>query len=466
MSVLIKGGTVVSPKGSFRSDLRLENGIISEIGEDLPAGNSKVADASGCLLFPGFIDAHTHLDMDNGVTVTADNFSTGTRAAISGGTTTLVDFATQNKGETLSQALQNWHRKADGVSSCDYAFHMAVTDWNASVSEELQTMAERGVTSFKLYLAYDALRVRDGELYQVLKRVKQLHGIVGVHCENGDLVNECIRECREKGALSPAAIPASRPDDVEAEAVSRYLYLASLADTPVHIVHLSTKKGLQEVEKARSRGQKVYVETCPQYLLLDESRYSLPGFEGAKYAISPPLRSLDDQSSLWQALKDGEIDSVSTDHCSFNFEGQKELGREDFSRIPNGMPGIENRPALMYTYGVCENRITKEQMAALLSENQARLFGMYPQKGALQVGSDADVVVWDPSYRGEISAAQMIQNVDYTPYEGTAVTGRAKMVFLRGKQIVANGTVIEEECGRYVRRGQSDYFPQTPVVER
>ncbi len=458
MSVLIKGGTVVFPKGSFLSDIRVEDGVISELGADLPINGSNLVNAAGCLLFPGFIDAHTHLDMDNGVTMTADDFSTGTRAAIAGGTTTLVDFATQNKGETLTQALKNWHQKADGVSSCDYAFHMAITDWNPSVSEEIQTMVDEGVTSFKLYLAYDALRVSDAELYQILKRVKQVHGIVGVHCENGDLVNERIRECREAGQLSPAAIPASRPDDVEAEAVSRYLYVASLADAPVNIVHLSTQKGLWEVEKARSRGQKLYVETCPQYLMLDESRYALPGFEGAKYAISPPLRKLTDQKSLWDALKEGEVDTISTDHCSFNFAGQKELGRDDFSKIPNGMPGIENRPALMYTYGVCKNRITKEQMAAMLSENTARLFGMYPRKGVLQVGSDADIVVWDPSYHGEITAAKMLQNVDYTPYEGTAVTGRAKMVFLRGKQIVADGTVIVEECGAYVHRGASEYF--------
>ncbi len=458
MSVLIKGGTVVSPKGSFLSDIRVENGIISELGTDLPLNGSELADAAGCLLFPGFIDAHTHLDAAIGSTVTADDFRTGTRAAIAGGTTTLVDFATQEKGETLSQALQNWHQKADGVSFCDYAFHMAITDWNPSVSREIQTMADAGVTSFKLYLAYDALRVNDKELYQILKRVKQIHGIVGVHCENGDLVDELVRECREAGELGPAAHPKSRPDSVEAEAVSRYLYVASIADTPVNIVHLSTKKGLEEVEKARGRGQRVYVETCPQYLMMDESRYTLPGFEGAKYVISPPLRKPEDQNSLWNALKEGEIDTVSTDHCSFNFAGQKELGRDDFSKIPNGMPGIENRPAIMYTYGVCGKRITKEQMAAMLSENTARLFGMFPQKGVLQVGSDADIVLWDPNYQGKITAAEQLQNVDYTPYEGVSVTGRARMVLLHGKQVVADGRVIAEECGNYVHRGPSEYF--------
>lgn len=458
MSILIKGGTVVSPQGSFFSDIRLEDGIISEVGVDLSINNSELTDAAGCLLFPGFIDAHTHLDMDTGSAVTADDFRTGTRAAIAGGTTTLVDFATQNKGETLSRALQNWHQKADGVSSCDYAFHMAITDWNPSVSEEIRTMADAGVTSFKLYLAYDALRVSDGELYQVLKKVKQVHGIVGVHCENGDMVNELVRECREAGRLGPAAHPKSRPDDVEAEAISRYLYIASLADTPVHIVHLSTQKGLMEVKKARSRGQKVYVETCPQYLLMDENRYQLPDFEGAKYVISPPLRKLTDQFALWGALKEGEIDTISTDHCSFNFVGQKELGKDDFSKIPNGMPGIEHRPAMIYTYGVCESRITQEQMAAMLSENTARLFGMFPQKGTLQVGSDADIVVWDPRYHGKITAAKQLQNVDYTPYEGVAVTGRAKMVFLRGEQVVADGKVIAEKHGSYVRRGPSEYF--------
>lgn len=460
MSVIIKGGTLVTPKGSFLSDIRVENGKIAEVAQNISSNGAPVLDATGCLLFPGFIDAHTHFDMNTGTAQTADDFHSGTRGAIVGGTTTIVDFATQEKGETLAQALENWRQKAYGKSSCDYAFHMAITDWNDGVSREIDDMVREGITSFKLYLAYNNLRVTDGELYKILKRVGEVHGIIGTHCENGDLVNEMIAEKRAAGQLSPAAHPLSRPDYVEAEAVSRYLYIAQAADVPVHIVHLSTKAGFDEVLKARKRGQRVYVETCPQYLTLTDSHYHLDGFESAKYVCSPPLRAQQDQNCLWAALKTGEIDSISTDHCSFNFLGQKEQGREDFSKIPNGMPGVEHRPAVVYTYGVCENRITKEQMSALLSENAARLFGMYPQKGALLVGSDADIVVWDSAYQGEITAAHMEQNVDYTPYEGFAVTGRAKAVLLRGEQVVRDAAVVAQHKGAYVSRGASEYFEQ------
>lgn len=460
MPVIIKGGTVVTPKGSFLSDIRVENGKITEVAQNISANGAQVLDATGCLLFPGFIDAHTHFDMNTGTAQTADDFHSGTRGAIAGGTTTIVDFATQEKGETLGQALENWRQKASGKSSCDYAFHMAITDWNDSVSREIDDMVRQGITSFKLYLAYNNLRVTDGELYKILKRVGEVHGIIGTHCENGDLVNEMIAEKRAAGELTPAAHPLSRPDYVEAEAVSRYLYIAQAADVPVHIVHLSTKAGFDEVLKARKRGQRVYVETCPQYLTLTESCYHLADFESAKYVCSPPLRAQQDQDCLWAALKTGEIDSVSTDHCSFNFQGQKEQGRDDFSKIPNGMPGVEHRPAVIYTCGVCENRITKEQMTALLSENAARLFGMYPQKGALLVGSDADIVVWDTAYQGKITAAHMEQNVDYTPYEGFAVTGRPKAVLLRGEQVVRDGEIIAQHQGAYVGRGVSEYFEQ------
>lgn len=460
MVKLIKGGVVVTPRGSEEADVRVENGTITEIGKGLSAAGAEVFNAAGCLVFPGFIDAHTHFEMNNGATWTADDFRTGTRGAVAGGTTTVVDFATQEKGETLAQALENWHGKADGKSSCNYAFHMAISDWNPAVSGEIARMAADGVTSFKLYLAYDNLRVTDGELYQILKRVHEVHGIIGVHCENGDLVNELVHERRAAGDLSPAAHPRSRPDFVEAEAVSRYLYIAEAAGVPVHIVHLSTALGFAEVQKARARGQRVYVETCPHYLLLDDSCYSLPDFESAKFVCSPPMRGRADQNCLWAGLESGAIDTVSTDHCSFNFKGQKELGCADFSKIPNGMPGVEQRPALLYTSGVCENRITKERMAALLSENAARLFGMYPKKGVVAVGSDADITVWDPAWQGVITAAAMHQNVDYTPYEGFAVTGRPRLVFLNGEPVVQNGEIISERRGVYVRRRESEYFVQ------
>lgn len=458
MKTLIQNGTVVTSQKKFDADLLVEDGKIAAIGTNLPKEGCKTFDAAGCLLFPGFIDAHTHLDMDTGTALTADDFYSGTRAAVAGGTTMLLDFATQDKGKTLSGALKTWHGKADGKSSCDYGFHMAIVDWNPAVSAEIDEMVKEGVTSFKLYLAYDNLRVSDGELYEILKRVGRVHGIIGVHCENGDLVNRMVAENRAAGNLTPNYHPLSRPDFVEAEAVARYCYIAQAAGVPINIVHLSTKAGLEEVRRARARGQKVYIESCPQYFTLDDSLYSLPGFESAKYVCSPPLRKKADQAALWGALEAGEIDTISTDHCSFNWKGQKELGKEDFSKIPNGLPGIEHRPVMMYTNGVMAGKMTVEQMAKLLSENTARLFGLYPQKGVLAVGSDADIVVWDPLFQSSIHAETQYQNVDYTPYEGQKTVGRTKAVFLRGTQVVCDGRVVCENSGIYVSRAQSEYY--------
>lgn len=458
MSTLIKNGMVVTPQSSFAGDIRLSDGKITELGTALADGDSEIYDASGCLLMPGFIDAHTHLDMNNGVTVTADDFRSGSRAALFGGTTTLIDFATQDKGMTLEQALALWHGRADGKCSCDYAFHMAITDWNSETSEAIDRMVSAGVTSFKLYLAYDNLRVRDSQVYEVLRRVAAVHGIVGVHCENGDLVNELVAGYRGSGCLSPKYHPLSRPDYVEAEAIARYCYIAKAADVAVHIVHLSTRLGLEEALRARARGQKVYIETCPHYLTLDDSCYELPDFESAKFVCSPPMRGVNDQAALWEAVSAGVIDSISTDHCSFNFKGQKELGRDDFGKIPNGIPGLEHRPALIYTNGVATGRITENDMVRLLSENAARLFGMYPRKGTLSVGSDADIVVWDKDKSWTATAEAYHGNCDYTPYEGMRLQGAAKAVFLRGELTVSDGKLLREGAGSYVSRGASEYY--------
>lgn len=454
MNVLLKGGTVVSPNGSKKEDIRIKGDTITEIGDNLTSFGEKVIDVTGKLLFPGFIDTHTHFDLDAGDFFTADNFQTGTKAAIAGGTTTILDFATQNKSETLKETLHSWYKKAEGHSSCDYGFHMSITDWNEDTKSEISDMTKAGVTSYKLYMAYDNLRVRDSEIYEILKAVKEEGGIVGVHCENGDLVNELIKEQKEQGHFTPKAHPLSRPDDVEAEAVNRYLTIARLADVPVNIVHLSTKKGYEIINKARSEGQKVFIESCPQYFLMDESKYALPGFDSAKYVLSPPLRKQEDMDCLWSALRENQIDTIGTDHCSFNFKGQKERGNNDFSKIPNGIPGVEHRPILMYTYGVAKNRITKEQMCAVLSTNAAKLFGMYPLKGLIAEGSYADIVVWNTEYRGVITAEEQIQQVDYTPYEGIEVQGRADYVLLRGNLVVENGNVIKENMGRYVFRSK------------
>lgn len=458
MSILLKGGTVVSANGSRQADILIEGEKIARIGSRLDAKEAQVIDVTGKLLFPGFIDTHTHFDLDNGVFMTADNFETGTMAAVAGGTTTVLDFATQNKGETLEEALENWHKKADEESSCDYGFHMAITDWNASVKEEIPVMTKEGVTSYKLYMAYDSLRVSDSEIYQVLKAVAAENGIVGMHCENGDLVNEGIAAEKAAGHFKPSAHPASRPDTVEAEAIYRYMAIAKMAGAPVNIVHLSTERGLELIKAARKEGQKVYIETCPQYLLLNDETYSLPDFEGGKYVMSPPLRKPSDQEALWRALREDTADTIGTDHCSFRFQGQKDYGKDDFSKIPNGAPGVEHRPALIYHFGVREGKITKEQMCRLLAENPAKLFGMYPQKGVLLEGSHADIVVWNPEQEWVIEAKTQVQNVDYTPYEGIRVAGRPEMVFLRGEKVAENGEVLKKNCGTYVHRGPCEYF--------
>lgn len=450
---IIQHGTLVLPDGLMQGDIAFENGVITRIAPAIEAGaGDAVCEAAGCLVFPGFIDAHTHLDMDSGTTVTADDFASGSRAAACGGTTTLVDFATQERGGTLTDALDAWHRKAEGKCACNYAFHMAVTDWNEQTRAELPRMFERGVTSFKAYYAYDNLRLDDAQMYDLLSALRPFGGVLGVHCENGTLVNRLQRQQLDRGVTGPAGHPASRPPVVEAEAIRRLCAVAKLADSPVHIVHLSSAEGLEEVRRARASGQKVWAETCPQYLLLDESRYHLEGFEGAKYVMSPPLRSPADREALRAAVLGGEIDTISTDHCSYRFGDQKALGRDDFTKIPNGAPGIEHRPALIYTSFVASGLMTAAQMSRLLSENPAKLFGMWPHKGQLAKGADADITVWDPQARWVIRAEAQHQNVDYTPYEGFEAAGRARAVYVGGQLTAKDGEHSGASAGRYVKR--------------
>ena len=459
MSILIKNGTLLCPEGAVRADLRTEGDKIQEIGVGLPERESRVLDASGKLVFPGFIDTHTHFEMNKGLPAeTADDWATGTLAALAGGTTAVLDFAEPERGASLASALETWHRRADGRASCHYGFHMTIKDWNPQVRAELRDMTAEGVTSYKVYFAYDGLRVSDGTALAVVEAVGEQGGIVGCHCENGDLVTTGIQKQRRAGNLSPAAHPRSRPAAVEAEAVARWLSVGELAGYPVNVVHLSTARGLEAVRAARARGQKVYAETCPQYLLLDESRYDLPGFEGAKFVLSPPLRTAVDRQALWAALHSGELDTIGTDHCSFNFHGVKELGKDDFSKIPNGIPGVEHRPVLIYTAAVATGRLTAHRMMKLLSEQPAKLFGMYPRKGALAVGSDADIVIFDPAAEGAITAAAQHQNVDYTPYEGMETRGRIETVLLSGTAAVENGAVTVRNKGSFIHRGKSVFW--------
>ena len=450
----IRNGTLVTPAGRERADLYVEDGKIAAVGGEHPADESY--DAAGCLIFSGFIDAHTHFEMYTPATRTADDFESGTAAALAGGTTSVLDFVTQDRGGTLQAALDTWHSRADGHSSCDYGFHMSVTDWNEKTKSEIPDMARQGVTSFKAYMAYDHLRLTDEELRALFFATKDI-GIVGVHCELGDEVNRGIARELAAGHTGPDAHPRSRPPEVEAMAVRRCLALAAEVGGRAWIVHLSAGGALAETEAARFRGQPVLVETCPQYLTLTEEVYRLGGFEAAKYVCSPPLRSDAERRLLWEGLCGGMVDIISTDHCSYRYAGQKELGRGDFTKIPNGLPAVEHRPALLWTAGVGTGRMTPERMAAMLSETPARAFGLWPRKGALLPGSDADLVIWDTEYRGHITAADMQMKADYSPWEGFDVTGRAKAVFLRGMLCAENGRVIQSGAGRYLAREKAVY---------
>ena len=459
MSILIQNGTLLLPEGPVKADLRVEGERIAQIGPGLPAEGSQLIDAAGKLVFPGFIDTHTHFEMNQGTQrETADNWTTGTRAALAGGTTCVLDFAEPRRGHSLASALEVWQERAEGRASCHYGFHMTIKDWDPRIRDELRAMTAAGITSYKVYMAYAPMRISDRTALEVVQAVGEEGGIVGCHCENGDLVDAGIAAMHAEGRFGPDAHPSSRPPAVEAEAVGRWLAIGELAGYPVNIVHLSAARSLELVRAARARGQRLYVESCPQYLLLDEGRYQLPGFEGAKFVLSPPLRSREDVDALWAGLEAGDIDTIGTDHCSFHFKGGKELGREDFSQIPNGIPGVEHRGVLLYTAGVAAGRISAHRLMELLSGQPAKLFGMYPRKGALAVGSDADIVIFDPEYTGRITAAAQYQAADYTPYEGFETKGRVETVLLSGELAVEDGRVVRTGRGRFVRRGPSDFW--------
>ncbi|MBO7669645.1 MAG: dihydropyrimidinase [Oscillospiraceae bacterium] len=449
---IIQNGLLVTPEGPVQADLAFENGIITALGQIQPRGGDRALDAAGCWVFPGFIDQHTHLQANTGITWTADDFASGTTAAVCGGTTTIVDFATQDRGMTLMEALNSWKERALGNSRCNVAFHMAVSDWNGETKKEIPLLRQEGVSSFKAYLAYDHLRLKDTELLELLETLRDHGCICGCHCENGPVIARLQEKEIALGHAGPAGHPRSRPPETEAEAVNRFAYLAALARCPVYVVHLSTRLGLEEVRAARRRGQTIYAETCPQYLLLEDAVYDLPGFEGAKYVCSPPIRKREDVSALREALLAGEIEAVATDHCAFRFDTQKSLGKEDFRKIPNGIPGIEHRPALTAEVLRQEGALTPVRMNAVLSEGPAKLMGMYPRKGALKVGSDADLTVWQPDTKWTIRAAEQHQNVDYSPYEGFKVCGRARQVYVNGIPAAENGEPTEAVAGKFVKR--------------
>ena len=452
MKVLFRGGTVVSGESCRQLDVLIDGEKILQVGSSLSCPDADIVNVEGKLLFPGFIDAHTHFDLDVCGTTTIDDFASGTAAALRGGTTTVIDFACPNKGESLTYGLNLWRNKAEGVSHCDYGFHMTIDDWNPEIRRELPEMLREGIPSFKMYMTYPAMMIGDQAIEEALKELKQLGAVAGVHCEDAPAIDRMIEEAKQAGKLGPDSHPKTRPGWVEAAAVRRLLLLTSAADAPVIIVHLSSREALEEVRRGRKNGQTVYVETCPHYLLLDESLYEqTPYIEGAKYVCAPPLRTKEDREALWQALAAGEIQTVATDHCSFSL-AQKEMGRGDFTKIPGGLPSVETRGILLWSEGVAAGRISAETMCRVLSETPAKLYGAYPQKGALLPGSDADIVVLDPAGSGTLTAEDQLSKSDYCPYEGWETRGAIEQVWLRGRLAVSEGRLLTKPLGQYVYR--------------
>jgi dihydropyrimidinase len=455
MSILIQNGTVVTAERMFPADILVQEETIRDIAPGLPRGRADmVIDAGGMLLLPGGIDVHTHLDMPFGGTTSSDDFETGTRAAAFGGTTTLIDFAIQAKGTRMRDALDTWWKKADGRASIDYGLHMIVTDLRDAGLEDMDAMVAEGVASFKLFMAYPGvLMVDDATIFEAMSRSAGNGALICMHAENGGVIDVLVRRALAEGKTAPIYHALTRPATAEAEAVHRAIAMAEMAGCPVYIVHLSSEDALNQVREARDRGLRVFAETCPQYLLLTQEELARPGFEGAKYVFTPPLRERHHPPKLWDGLKHDHLQVVSTDHCPFCFREQKELGKESFAKIPNGGPGIENRLQLLYHYGVNQGRIGLTRFTELVSTTPARLFGLYPRKGTLAAGSDADIVVWDPDADHVIGAETHHMRVDYSMFEGFRVKGNARTVLSRGEVILDRGTYSGKPGrGRFLKR--------------
>lgn len=460
MRTLIKNGTVVTASDTYRADIIIEDEKIVSIELESMAAYDQVYDAFGKLIFPGAIDVHTHLDMPFGGTVTADDFTTGTTAAAAGGTTCIIDYALQTPGKSLEEALQAWHARADGKCAIDYGFHVAVTDLNDTILEEIPDLVEKGYPSFKVFMAYKGVfQVDDATLLRVLQQAGVSGGLVLVHAENGDVIDVLTREMLAEGKTEPIYHALSRPPQAEEEAVNRFITIAELSGAPAYIVHLSDAGALGRVAEARLRGHKIFAETCPQYLLLSIDRYYEPDFGGAKYVMSPPLREEGNEEFLWDGLASGNLQVVASDHCSFNMKEQKELGLHDFTKIPNGAPGVETRVQLLYAGGVNSGRITQNQFVDLVSTAPARLFGLYPQKGTIAVGSDADLVIFNPDAPFTVSQGTQFQNVDYNPYEGFQGHGVPEKVFSRGELVINNGKYVGKiGHGKFQKRSPFGQF--------
>src|SRR5580704_15978978 len=454
-STLIKNGTVVTADRSFPADILIDGEKIRDIAPSLPAEQAgRVIDAAGMLLLPGGIDVHTHLDMPFGGTTSSDDFETGTKAAAFGGTTTLIDFAIQPKGTKMRDALDIWWKKADGRASIDYGLHLIVTDLGEAGLEDMDGIVKDGVASFKLFMAYpNVLMVDDSTIFQALSRTAKNGALICLHAENGGIIDVIVRRAVAEGKTAPIYHGLTRPVTAEAEAVHRAIAMSEISGAPVYIVHLSSEEALNEVRAARDRGVPIFAETCPQYLLLTIEELKRPNFEGAKYVFTPPLREKENLPKLWDGLKHDHLQVVSTDHCPFCFEDQKILGKDDFTKIPNGGPGVENRLQLLFHHGVNAGKLSVNRFVELVSTTPAKLFGLYPRKGEIAIGSDADLVIWNPQAEHTISAATHHMRVDYSMFEGFQVKGNVSVVFSRGEVIVDGGKFLGRTGrGKFLKR--------------
>jgi dihydropyrimidinase len=457
MGLLIKNGEIVTAADRYVADLYCDSGKIVAIGENLEKRSTKdeVLDASGQLVLPGFIDPHVHMELPFMGTVSIDDFESGTASGVAGGTTCIIDFCIPARGQSLIDGLEEW-RERSKKAVADYTYHMAITGWGEKTADEMRAVVEQhGITSFKVFMAYKgAIMVDDGELYQVMKQAGRLGAVVTVHAENGDAVYHLQKELVAAGKLGPEFHPVSRPSSVEGEATVRALMMARLHHATAYIVHMTCREAVEALERAKLEGQKCYGETCPQYLLLDDSVFVKPDFEGASFVMSPPIRPAHQghHDALWRGLSTGMLDSVGTDHCPFTME-QKKMGRDNFTLIPNGAAGIEDRLQLLYTYGVCERHFDVQRMVALGATNPAKIFGLYPRKGTIAIGSDADLVVYDPSSTGTRSAKTHHSRADRSIFEGRKVRGRPTHVVVNGRVQFADGNLeVERGAGRFITR--------------
>ena len=466
MKKIIKNGTIVTATDTYAADVLIEDEKVQAIGQNLNDIYAEVIDASGCYVMPGGIDPHTHMEMPFGGTVTKDDFESGTIAAAHGGTTTIIDFCLSEKGSTLKSALDKWHAKSEGKAVIDYGFHIQIAEANERVFKEMpKVIEEEGVTSFKVFMAYkDVLQADDETLFQTLITAKEHGGLVMVHAENGDVINYLTEKALEEGNTEPINHALTRPSELEGEATGRAAKLTALADSQLYVVHVTCEEAVEQIAEARSKGFRVYGETCPQYLVLDQSSLEKPDFEGAKYVWSPPLRDRSNQEILWNALKSGELQTIGSDHCSFDFKGQKDLGKDDFSKIPNGGPFVEDRFGVLFSEGVKKGRISLNKFVDLTSTQSAKLFGLFPQKGTIAPGSDADIVLFDPNKERTISVDTHHMNVDYSALEGMKVTGEPVTVLSRGEYVIKDKQLVGKPgMGKFLKCDKFDANAQAAV---